>query len=56
MDKEPKRRLTTVVMADVVGYSRHMERDEAGTIERLTSMREEVVEPQTRRFRGRIVV
>jgi TolB-like protein/class 3 adenylate cyclase/Flp pilus assembly protein TadD len=42
-------------MADVVGYSRQMEHDEAGTIERLKSMRREVVEPQTRRFRGRIV-
>ena len=42
-------------MADVVGYSRQMERDEAGTVRRLQSMRQEVVEPQTLRFRGRIV-
>jgi len=42
-------------MADVVGYSRQMERDEIGTIQRLRAMREDVVEPQTRRFRGRIV-
>lgn len=55
MEEGPTRRLTTVVMADVVGYSRQMERDENGTIRRLKSMREEVVEPNTRRFRGRIV-
>jgi len=42
-------------MADVVGYSRQMERDEDGTVWRLKSMREEVVEPITQRFRGRIV-
>jgi adenylate cyclase len=55
VEKELSRRLATVVMADVVGYSRQMERDEAGTVRRLQSMRQEVVEPQTRRFRGRIV-
>ena len=55
MEEELTRRLATVVMADVVGYSRQMERDENGTIQRLKSMREEVVEPNTRRFRGRIV-
>ena len=55
MEEALTRRLATVVMADVVGYSRQMERDENGTIQRLKSMREEVVEPNTRRFRGRIV-
>ena len=55
MEEELTRRLATVVMADVVGYSRQMERNENGTIQRLKSMREEVVEPNTRRFRGRIV-
>jgi adenylate cyclase len=55
MEEELTRRLATVVMADVVGYSRQMERDENGTIQRLKSMREEVVEPNTRSFRGRIV-
>jgi len=47
--------LATIVMADVVGYSRQMERNEDGTIQRLKSMREEVVQPLTLRFRGRIV-
>ena len=55
MNEELKHRLATVVMADVVGYSRQMEQDEAGTVRRLRSMREEVVEPLTQRFRGRIV-
>ena len=54
-ERDLTRRLATVVMADVVGYSRQMERDEARTIQRLRSMRQEVVEPQTRLFRGRIV-
>jgi len=55
VNEELKHRLATVVMADVVGYSRQMEQDEAGTVRRLRSMREEVVEPLTQRFRGRIV-
>jgi adenylate cyclase len=49
------RRLATIVVADVVSYSRLMESDEAGTLGRLRSVREEVVEPKTREFRGRIV-
>jgi adenylate cyclase len=30
------RKLTVILSADVVGYSASMERDEAGTLERLT--------------------
>lgn len=55
MDRQLTRRLATVVMADVVGYSRQMEQDQSGTIERLRSMRKEVVGPLTRRFGGRVV-
>jgi len=55
MSEKLQRRLATIVMADVVGYSRQMERDEVGTVLRLQSMRQEVVEPLTSRFRGRIV-
>lgn len=55
MTQELTRRLATVVMADVVGYSRQMERDEVRTVNRLRSMRGDVVEPLTSRFRGRIV-
>ena len=49
------RRLATVVVADVVSYSRLMEHDEAGTLRRLQAMRSEVVYPQTQKLRGRIV-
>jgi len=49
------RRLATIVVADLVSYSRLMETDEAGTLQRLQAMRSEVVFPQTKTFRGRIV-
>jgi TolB-like protein/class 3 adenylate cyclase/Flp pilus assembly protein TadD len=54
-NQQVKRRLATIVASDVVGYSRHMESDEAGTVARLKSMRNEIVHPQTARFHGRIV-
>ena len=34
-----ERRLAAILAADVVGYSRLIERDEAGTLERLKTMR-----------------
>ncbi len=34
-----QRRLAAILAADVVGYSRLMERDEAGTLARLKAMR-----------------
>ena len=39
----PNRKLVAVVMADVVGYSRLMERDESGTHARLRELRERIV-------------
>jgi TolB-like protein len=41
--------------ADVVGYSRLMGEDEAGTLARLKAHREELVEPEIAAHRGRIV-
>ncbi|MCG2627934.1 hypothetical protein L6654_14970 [Bradyrhizobium sp. WYCCWR 13023] len=38
-DDKVKRRLTTVLCADVYGYSRLMEADEAGTLEALRRSR-----------------
>ena len=38
-DEKVKRRLTTVLCADVHGYSRLMEADEAGTLETLRRYR-----------------
>jgi TolB-like protein/class 3 adenylate cyclase len=49
-----ERRLATILAADVVGYSRLMERDEAGTITALKSRRKEVLEPLVASHSGRI--
>jgi len=54
-EQQLTRRLATIVVADLVSYSRLMESDEAGTLQRLQAMRSEVVYPQTQRFRGRLV-
>lgn len=51
----PTRRLAAIVVADVVGYSRQMESDESGTLERLQSLYADVVRPKTHDLRGRIV-
>jgi len=48
-------RLAAIVVADVVGYSRLMERDESITFTRLRQLREEVTEPTVRAYGGRIV-
>jgi adenylate cyclase len=49
------RRLTTILAADVVGYSRLMAADEAGTLEALKAQRRELVEPKLESRGGRIV-
>lgn len=49
------RRLAAVLIADVVGYSRMMERDEAGTHARLREIRSQVTDPAVLRHGGRIV-
>ena len=48
------RRLAAIVAADVVGYSRLMEADEAGTLSRLKELRRDVFDPTTERYGGRI--
>ena len=50
-----QRRLTVVLSADVVGYSALMERDEAGTLERLKANRKAIFDPGVARHEGRIV-
>ena len=50
-----ERRLTTILAADVVGYSRLMAADEAGTLTSLKALRREVFEPKTAEYRGRVV-
>jgi len=51
-----ERRLSTILAADVVGYSSHMERDEAGTFERLRTRRKEIFEPEVEKHHGRSVL
>lgn len=50
-----ERRLTAILAADVVGYSRLMGEDEAGTLERLKSLRKDLVQPRITERKGRIV-
>jgi adenylate cyclase len=49
-----QRRLAAILAADVVGYSRLMERDEAGTLAALKIRRKDVLEPAVAQHRGRI--
>jgi class 3 adenylate cyclase len=48
------RRLAAVLAIDMVGYSRHMEADEAGTIARQKVHRREVIDPVLKEHSGRI--
>jgi adenylate cyclase len=50
-----ERRLTAILAADVVGYSRLMGFDEVGTLRALKSHRREVVDPAITEHGGRIV-
>jgi class 3 adenylate cyclase len=50
-----ERRLAAILAADVVGYTRLMGADEAGTLGRLTELRRETLEPLIAEHRGRIV-
>ena len=49
------RRLAAIVVADVVGYSRLLAADEAGTLAALKERRKAVVEPLVRQHAGRVV-
>ena len=51
----PERRLAAVFAADMVGYSRLMEVDEAGTLARLKTHRLELVDPSIAKNKGRII-
>ncbi len=50
-----ERRLTTILAADIVGYSRLMAADEAGTLTSLKALRRELIEPKTAEHHGRVV-
>ena len=49
-----QRRLAAIMAADLVGYTRLMDLDEAGTLARLQALRRDVFDPQTKAYGGRI--
>ena len=49
------RKLAAILIADVVGFSRHMERDDAGSFARLRGIRERIVDPKIAEHGGRVV-
>jgi adenylate cyclase len=53
-EERTQRRLTAILAADVVGYGRLMEVDEAGTLAALKARRKEVLKPLVARHQGRI--
>lgn len=55
MPNQAQRRLSAIVSADVVGYSRLIGADESGTLEALRAHRVELIDPLVARHGGRIV-
>ena len=51
---EATRRLTTIVAADVAGYSRLIAADEEGTLAALRAHRSELIDPKIAEYRGRV--
>ena len=54
---EPRtqRRLAAIMAADIAGYSRLVEADEAGTLARVRALRAELLHPKIAQYGGRIV-
>ena len=50
-----ERRLAAILAADVAGYSRLIGTDEEGTLDRLRSIRAELIDPRIAAHRGRLV-
>ena len=55
MEQRVDRRLATILAADVVGCSRLMAADEAGTLGQLKIHRKDLIEPKTAEYHGRVV-
>ena len=55
MTDQVERRLAAILAADVVGYSRLMGADEAGTLAAMRTLRKDTIEPLVASHRGRIV-
>ena len=49
-----QRRLAAILVADVVGYSKLIGSDEAGTLAQLQALRRDVIEPQITKHAGRL--
>ncbi len=49
-----QRRLAAILAADVVGFSAFMGKDEEGTLERVKSLRREVIDPKVKEHHGRV--
>src|SRR5262249_28318237 len=54
-EQAPRRRLAVILAADVVGYSRMMQANEAGTLAALKSRRTEILQPLVAKHHGRTV-
>ena len=54
-EERVERRLAAIVAADMVGYSRLMEIDEAGTLARQKAIQTELINPKVKEFGGRVV-
>ena len=54
-EQRTNRRLAAILAADVVGYSKMMAADEAGTLAALQSHREVLFDPTVERHQGRVV-
>lgn len=54
-DQRIERRLAAILAADVVGFSRMMEKDEEGVLAELKARRRKILKPQLARHKGRIV-
>jgi len=53
-EERVERRLAAILVADIVGYSRQMDRDELGTYGRLKALQRDILDAKTEQFGGRI--
>jgi adenylate cyclase len=54
-EQAPRRRLAAILAADVVGYSRMMQVDEAATLAALKARRTDILQPLVAKHHGRVV-
>ena len=54
LNERVERRLSAIMAADVVGFSRMMEADEAGTLANLKGRRSSVIDPLVAGYKGRV--